>query len=344
VDPAEVAEAGVNVMAAAALSALALAPGLVGTAPVPAATPWLLLICGVGGDAAHRTVFDERAQTLMDAAVDQYGVAADRVLYLAERPAEVTRATARADAAGIAAAFAHIAAAGAGDDLVLVVLLGHGSDQGPAGRFNIVGPDLGPAEFATHLELLGERRIGFVNTTSASGGFLQLAAPGRVVITATGNLREREEPRFGEFFVDAFVGAAADLDKDGRVSLAEAFTYAGREVRRFYEDSGRLQPEHSMLVDSGAADGAVAELDDGDVGRLARQLALGGPAGMGSVDAGDTEMVALVAARATLQEALDALRAGKDGLDEEEYLAQLEDLLVEIAAADAAIRQHEGSQ
>ena len=303
------------------------------------ASPWLLVICGVGGDAEHRQAFDERAQALMTAATSRYGLDEERVIYLAERPNDVQRATARADAAGVRGAFERIASASAQGDLVLVVLLGHGSAQEPGGRFNVLGPDLGPADFAAHLELLEGRRIGFVNTTSTSGGFLELAAPGRVIITGTANLREREEPRFGEFFVEAFAEGAADLDKDERISLAEAFEYASREVARFYEDSGRLQPEHAMLEDNGDAEASRAPLAEAGDGQLAREMALG-TGGRTAPVAGDDdpELRTLLAERAELQVALDDLRGRKDSLDEDDYLDQLEDLLVRIAETDAAIR------
>ena len=140
-----------------------------------------------------------------------------------------------------------------------------------------------------------------------------MAAPGRVVITATANLREREEPRFGEFFVEAFAAGAADLDKDERISLAEAFEYASREVARFYEDSGRLQPEHAMLEDSGDSEASRAPLADAGDGELARQLALGGAVRNALADeAEDPELRELLAERATLQTSLDELRARKD--------------------------------
>ncbi len=311
---------------------------------VPNGTPWLLVICGVGGDAEHRATFDGRAQALMTAATSRYGIDAAQVIYLAERPAEVAGATARADSDGIGAAFERIAAGSGDGDLVLVVLLGHGSAQQPAGRFNILGPDLGPADFASYLQLLEGRRVGFVNTTSTSGGFLELAAPGRVVITATANLREREEPRFGEFFVEAFADDAADLDKDERISLAEAFEYASREVARFYEDAGRLQPEHAMLDDNGDSEASRAPLADAGDGELASRMTLGGTATRTADDEQDLVLQELLAQRATLQVALDELRADKDSLEEDEYLAQLEELLVRIAETDAAIRAREPSQ
>lgn len=308
-------------------------------------SPWLLVICGVGGDAEHRESFDGRAQALMSAATSRFGVDDARVIYLAERPDDVRRAAARADADGIRGAFERIAAGSEPGDLVLVVLLGHGSAQEPGGRFNIPGPDIGPADFEAHLRLLDGRHVGFVNTTSASGGFLALAAPGRVVITATANLREREEPRFGEFFVEAFAAGAADLDKDERISLAEAFEYASREVARFYADSGRLQPEHAMLEDNGDAEASRAPLADAGDGELARQMALGGMVSAGLADdAEDTALRDLRTQRTSLGTSLVELRARRDSLAEDEYLALLEDLLVRIAETDAAIRARRDSQ
>jgi hypothetical protein len=87
-----------------------------------------------------------------------------------------------------------------------------------------------------------------VNTASASGDFVPvLSGPNRVLVTATKTGFERNETIFGEFFVDAFASDGADTDKDNRVSVLEAFTYARREVTRRYEDSNRLLTEHALL-------------------------------------------------------------------------------------------------
>ena len=50
--------------------------------------------------------------------------------------------------------------------------------------------------------------------------------------------------------MDAFAKDGADTDKDGRVSLLEAYTYAQAEVKRFYEVDGRLATEHSQIADN----------------------------------------------------------------------------------------------
>ena len=69
---------------------------------------------------------------------------------------------------------------------------------------------------------------------SSSGAFLPaVAAPGRVVVTATKTGGERNEtlvPR--SMFVGRFNDTAADRDRNGHVSIGEAFEYAKAKVGR----------------------------------------------------------------------------------------------------------------
>jgi hypothetical protein len=68
------------------------------------------------------------------------------------------------------------------------------------------------------------QKVAFIDMTSASGDMLPVvSAPNRVVITATKSSFERNESHFAQFFVDALTKDVADVDKDGRVSLLEAF-------------------------------------------------------------------------------------------------------------------------
>ncbi|MEJ2343744.1 MAG: hypothetical protein P8Y10_16295, partial [Gemmatimonadales bacterium] len=102
---------------------------------------------------------------------------------------------------------------------------------------NLPGPDMTADDFAALLDTYPGDRIVFVNTASASGGFVgTLAAPGRIIVTATKSGYERNRAVFGGFFVDAYTGGGSDTDKDGRLSVLEAFMYANSEVARAYED------------------------------------------------------------------------------------------------------------
>ena len=118
------------------------------------------------------------------------------------------------------------------DDVVLVLLIGHGTavegPEGDDGKFNLVGPDLTAAEWADLLKPLPGRLV-FVKRR---GG--QLSVPARSSPARPHRAhRDRSaaqqfETVFPEFFVKALRDAAADLDKNGRVSIWEAFRYGAR--------------------------------------------------------------------------------------------------------------------
>ena len=109
------------------------------------------------------------------------------------------------------------------DDLVLVVLLGHGTFDGDQAKFNLVGPDLTAGEWSVMLGAL-PGRVVVVNTTESSAPFIEaLAAKGRVVITATDTGAQKYATVFPEYFAKALADAASDLDKDGKTSIWEVF-------------------------------------------------------------------------------------------------------------------------
>ena len=79
-----------------------------------------------------------------------------------------------------------------------------------------------------------------------------LAGPGRTIVTATRTGGERNETRFPQYFVEAFTGEGADADRNGRVSVQEAFDYARTKVQQAFEKEGYILSEHATLEDGGA--------------------------------------------------------------------------------------------
>ena len=170
------------------------------------------------------------------------------VIYLAEKPeVDAKRVTGRSTKDEVVKAFDKLAAAGE-DDVVFIVLIGHGSFDGRVAKFNLPGPDLTPADFEPLLKKMRSRHVVFVNTASASGPFMEaLAGPGRTIVTATRTGAERFATLFGGYFVDALAGTDADADKNRRISVLEAFIYAKREVATAYEREGIMSTEHALL-------------------------------------------------------------------------------------------------
>jgi len=180
--------------------------------------------------------------------------------------------------------------------------------------------------------------------SSASGPFVaELSGPGRVIITATRSGAERFAALFGGYFVDAFTAESADADKDGRISVLEAFQYANREVMRAYEQEGLLVTEHALLDDNGDKEGSAAPSPTGADGKLAAILSLGSGTA-GDPLPSDPRLRALYLERRTLECRVEALRLLKDSIEPARYTAELEKLATDLALKTREIRQAEGNK
>lgn len=290
------------------------------TGPAAAqSSPVLVVVTGIGGEPRFDERFHTWAATLMDAAPG-----AD-VVYLAADPERDDRARARSTKENVEATLAELARSPSAAPL-FVVLIGHGSFRDGVAKVNLPGPDMTAEDFAAALAPFGERPIVFANLTSASGAFGDaLAGPRRVVITATRSGTERNATVFARFFAAAFVGDAADVDNDGRLSVREAFEYARHEVERDYEREQKLLTEHAVLH------------DDAD---LAATLTLsGGPRTSAASD--DPELARLHERKQRLEQHVADLRGRKGSLGREEYENRLEELLIELALTNRALRELE---
>lgn len=296
--------------------------------PVAAQDIHLIVIVGAGGDEEHSAKFHKWASAVVDAAKKR-GVS--DAVYLGEK--QDPGVNARATKENVTKAFQDASKRAKPEDEIFVLLIGHGSFDGKIGAFNILGPDLTAGDYATLLDLFKTQKISFVNTASSSGAFLQaLAGPNRAIVTATKTGGERNETRFPEFFVEALNGDAADNDRNGRVSLQEAFTYALAKVKDVYEKEGHIITEH-------------ATLDDGNEGKFAATQFLAPRGSRAAANASaDPAMRALLEQRDGLEEQIAQLRLKKDSMDAARYEEQLEKLLTDLALKTRAIRELEAKK
>lgn len=218
-----------------------------------------------------------------------------------------------------------------------LVLIGHGSYDGRTAKFNLRGPDVSADELAEWLAPVG-RPLAVINTASASAPFLKaLSAPERTVVTATKSGFERNYTRFGRYLAETIAAPDADLDKDGQTSLLEAFLTASYNVEAFYLTAGRLATEHALLDDNGDGLGTPADWFRGirPVQRARDGASLDGYRAhqlhLLYSDAEANMAPDLRARRNDLELQVLQLRDIKEQLPENEYFAQLEALLAELA-------------
>lgn len=287
--------------------------------PLSAQQTHVLVITGLAGEPQYKAAFREAASTLADSARQKWGVADASIVQLSEEHAatpSATRATSTKDE--IAKAFLRLSQRVAPGDVVLVMLNGHGAGEGARSRVSLPGPDATAADFSSWLSGFARQTVVFVNAASGSGDFVPaLKGRGRVIVSATKTALERNETTFARPFVRGLTGTEADADKDGRVSVFEAFSYAKKEVARAYETDNKMLTEHAILSDT----------------TLARTVAFGGARA-----SSDPRVVALVGERQELESQVVALRARKASMDSSSYEKELERLLLLVAEKSQAIR------
>jgi hypothetical protein len=302
-------------------------------APAEAADQYALVVTGASGGDAYARKHDTWRESLVTTLQKTFSYPDDHLIVLAEREGP---GVARATEANVRAALTRIARRASPDDVVLVMLMGHGTGyDGEDAKFNLVGPDLSAVQWARLIAPI-KARVVFVASAGSSFPYLQtLAARGRIVVSATDSSAQRFDTVFPEFFIRALSASSADTDKNGRVSVWEAFVHAGSAVRQWFEERGQLATERPVLDDNGDGEGSEGDAARGD-GSVARATYLqAATPGL----AESAEVAELVRQRGEVEARIDTLRASKDRMTPELFERQLETLLLELARLDRQIRE-----
>lgn len=296
----------------------------------------VLIVTGLGGEPAEGRRFLAAGSVVHETARARWGVADSSLIFLAERPTdEPSRISGRSTRQEIAASMLRLSRRVAPGDVLLVMLIGHGSGEGRESRVNLPGPDPAASEWVSWLDGFVQQSVVVVVAASGSGDMLSvLSGPNRVVMTATKSASERNASVFAGHMAQGLGSGQADADQDGAVSALEAFRFAKVAVARNYEADKKLLTEHAMLDDNGdrlgsAEPGSPPSLDGGLAQRLTFQR---------RAESSDPRIVALVAERRALEGQLAELRARKATTDSLAYARDLERLLLEIATRTRAIR------
>jgi hypothetical protein len=304
-----------------------------------------VIVAGLGGSAEYRDSFHAEASTIRAALLERHGLPPENVTYLGERvetdPGIISDRSTRDNVLAVLSA---IAARADAMDRLFLVLIGHGTASGGGVQLNLPGPDLTPGDLDVALRAFPTQTIAVVHTGSASGGFVApLSGPNRILVAATRTERQLDATEFGQFFAEAVAGEDADLDKDERVSLLEAFLFTRREVERLYENQNELLTETAVLDDNGDGEASHDAGLDGPDGPLAATFHLGGVSGTAGQLPDDPELARLYAERAAIQARIDGLRAQRDQMGEDAYFDALEPILIELALKNREIRAIEGT-
>jgi len=289
------------------VAASALLCGLLAATAARAETHFLI-VAGLGGEPRYDEQFEQQARSLAQSA--------RRSLNGEERVTLLTGA--EATSAAVTAALEQLATTVVAADTIVVFLIGHGSFDGDQYKFNLPGPDIDGDTLGQLFAAIPAHEQVIVNATSASGAVLERwAADGRTLITATKSGGERNATRFAEQWALALASDEADANKNGAITVQEAFDFASRKVADSFEGSGLLATEHAELSGDTARSFNIALLSE----RIATTEQLRG----------------LIDQLESLETEIELLRGRRDQMDSDVYLDELQNLLLELALVQREI-------
>jgi len=297
-----------------------------------AETRWGLIISGASGGEKYAEQMAGWRNDLRAALVDRYQFKPEFVKMLVD---EAATSGDKGTAENVRKLFAEVRKNATKDDFVFIVLLGHGTFDGEAAKFNLVGPDLTAKDWSDLLAGV-QGHVALVNTTEASFPFLEsLTAKGRVVITATDSAAQKYATVFPEFFVKAMKEASSDLDKNGRTSIYEVFQAASAAVKQYYEQRGQLTTERALIDDNGDGKGreATAEGPDGGIARIDYL-----DSEVVSATA-NPELAGLIKRRQELEQKIEEHKQLKGVMPDAEWNKEFEKMVLELAQVSAEIRK-----
>ena len=232
-----------------------------------------------------------------------------------------------------------------GQEPLWLILIGHGTFDAREAKFNLRGPDLTDVELSEWLKPF-KRPIAVMDCTSASGPFLgRLSAENRVIVTATRSGDEQNFARFGQYLAESIADLLADLDKDGQVSLLEAYLTASNRVAEYYKTKSQLSTEHPLIDDNGDRMGTPPDWFQGvRVTRRAKEGSVpdGTRAHQFHLIPSEREQgmpIDVKRRRDEIEQRLATLREQKSKLKEDAYYAQMETLMVELATIYRDVRK-----
>ncbi|MDQ6760553.1 MAG: hypothetical protein M3Z32_11920 [Acidobacteriota bacterium] len=290
------------------------------------ATTYYVTVAGLGGEPEYEQRFSGWAKDI------------DKLLKTggSETKVETLYGTA-ATRSKVQSVFGEIAREAKPADVLVVMLIGHGSFDGTEYKINLPGPDLSAAQLAGLLDKIPATRQLVVNTTSASGASRgPLSKSNRAVITATKTGSEKNATVFARYWVEALRDPTVDTDKNGVISALEAFRFAEQKTAKFYDAAKRLATEHAILEDTGKGQGTRNPSAENGQGLLASRFPL---LRIGAVQTAvaTPEKQKLIAHKDEVEQEIDTLKYQKAAMPAEDYKKQLTRLLVDLAKTQAEL-------
>lgn len=217
------------------------------------ANTYVLIVGGINRDAMQKQVKDKAVIQLRKVLVSDLGIDEDKVEVLVEEESFVPNPNGVSTEGNLQKVLSRMAERIAAEDRFIFYYVGQANVVGGKLRFNLPGADITHEQLAEWLgEISARSQVVVLDCPGGGMAVKSLAAKGRIIICAA----RSDQPystRFSEFFIPALIDKTgnADYNKDSRISLLEAFQYAGYQMDQLFRQQSLMLTETPLLEDNG---------------------------------------------------------------------------------------------
>jgi len=212
---------------------------------------YALIVTGINKNAKDRQAKDKAIVNLRTFLLDSTSMKSDSLAMLANSRSLIQNESQVSTAENLKARIVAFAAKAKTEDRFLFYYTGQANIADDKLRLNLPGDDITHEQLAQWLSRIKASSMLIVLDCPGAGLVVEtLAGPGRIVIAGC----KAEQPystRFSDYFVPALADTQSDNNKDGKVSLLEAFTLASKKLDDFYRRMNLLKTETPILEDNG---------------------------------------------------------------------------------------------
>jgi hypothetical protein len=127
-----------------------------------------------------------------------------------------------------------------------------------------------------------------------------------------------------EYFFAALEDPSADINKNNAITAQEAFDFAEREVKDYFESQGQLATEHSEISGNHAGQFVIARI------------------GFDVVRDDDPELAKLMQERGEIDIKIEELQLGKANIEADDFMNQLQELMIGLSLVQEKIDELTG--
>lgn len=227
--------------------------GLALTATCAATDDHVWIFAGLPGDAEHHAEFEKTLGAMKQSFIHRFGIKPENLaIYYGPKSAGYAGEATRRN---ILDAVKTISQTGEKSPKPShwLIFLGHAHGIRGGAQLNLPGPDLNSMDLGLALESCDpDSPLTLIFTHTASAAFLRpLAAPGRVVMTATAPTGIENETEFPTALVETLGSVDSDANKDGHLDATEIFLATHEGVLRLYGKEDLIVREAALLDGDG---------------------------------------------------------------------------------------------